>query len=385
MAKKQEKSSEKLTDLLLAKVGGVSIQDVEVKPMPTGLTILDIFAGGGIPDGGFNLLVGDSASGKSTLALQTAGAIQRNTEEDVKIIIVDTEKSIRTKRLVNLGVNPSDVIYWTRKDAKKPITIEAVFSELIDGLLDLKVKHKLETKFLIIWDSIAMTPAEAEEGEISKQATAQAVALTRGLRSYYQQMADHKISMLAINHYRDNVQMGQMYAPKPINALPKLRGSIPGGHQQIYAAQHLLELTTKKTIDDKEAEQYGFRGALVQGRFIKNKFTTPLVPFVMVLNVVSGFDNLLTNFGYLKQYGLIKQAGAFYELPGYDKKFYFKDLRKLYEGDEKFRKLFDEKVEELASILKSEIEKTPTSVESQNVVTIDASDEDYSEIDEQLA
>jgi len=335
-------------------IGGKKVSEVSVGKYSTGLKLLDTFAGGGFPDGGWCLIVGDSGSGKSTLTLQIAGNIQKN-YDDVDIIIVDTEKSIRADRLQALGLDPEKTIYWLRKDGK-PITIESVFNELIHDIIAYKVKNKDANRTIIIWDSIALTPAEGELEDIANQATLQAIALTKALKGYFQQLVDYKILVLAINHYRDTIKMGP-FQTKGVNELPKLRGTIPGGNQQIYAAQHLLELTTQKVFNEKDIKKFGYHGTYVQAQFIKNKFITPYNSFTLILSTATGFDDLMSRAELLVKGKVLQQKGAYLVMPGYDKTFYFKDIPKLYATDEKFKTIFDKISDAVLKKIEEELRK----------------------------
>ena len=335
-------------------IGGRKVSEITVGKYSTGIKLLDTFAGGGFPDGGWCLIVGDAGSGKSTLVLQIAGNIQKQ-YDDVDIIIVDTEKSIRADRTQALGLDPNRVIYWLRKDGK-PITIEAVFNELIHDIITYKVKNRDANRTIIIWDSIALTPAEGELEDIANQTTLQAVALTKALKGYFQQLVDYKILVLAINHYRDTIKMGP-FQTKGVNELPKLRGTIPGGNQQIYAAQHLLELTTQRVFNEKDIKKFGYHGAYVQGQFIKNKFITPFNPFTLILSTATGFDDLMTRAELLVKGKVLQQKGAYLAMPGYDKTFYFKDIPKLYSTDEKFKTIFDKISDAVLKKIEEELRK----------------------------
>lgn len=251
----------------------------------TGIPPLDKKLGGGIIIGGVVELIGLEASGKSTIAGMVAAEAQKR---DMPVVYLDTEAATSMARLKMLGVNTETLIYV------QPGCLEDVY-DTIAQVLTSKIKDKSwDGPALIIWDSLAQTPAkkeiEMEEGdEYTKEMAVRARVNSMGLRKLTMPIQNAQVTLLIVNQLRENV--GQTFGEKY---------SSPGGHAPKYAAIQRIRLSATNTVKIDEAR--GITGKKIQAKTIKNKAYTPLLEVDLIFNHSTGlFDLPLTMYEMLKE------------------------------------------------------------------------------------
>ncbi len=251
----------------------------------TGIPPLDKKLGGGIIIGGVVEIIGLEASGKSTIAGMVAAEAQKR---DMPVVYLDTEAATSMARLKMLGVNTEALIYV------QPGCLEHVYATIAQ-VLTSKIKDKSwEGPALIVWDSLAQTPAkkeiEMEEGdEYTKEMAVRARVNSMGLRKLTMPIQNAQVTLLIVNQLRENV--GQTFGEKY---------SSPGGHAPKYAAIQRIRLSATNTVKIDEAR--GITGKKIQAKTIKNKAYTPLLEVDLIFNHSTGlFDLPLTMYEMLKE------------------------------------------------------------------------------------
>lgn len=313
----------------------------EREKIETGIDILDCVSGGGFNVGSFVMIVGQPGTFKSTIVSQIIAHNQKKYNGEMLCVYYDTEASMTTKRLVQLGVtNPPIKPY-------DDITIEQLF-QTIEAMCAYKEAKNITIPSIIAWDSIANTSTLAERGtdNINSTMGLKQKLLSQLLPRYLPKMLKYKILLLSINQLRDKMQVGPYGAPSDLQHMSSVE--IPGGKAVKFNASHLLFLKNK---GDLKPEQYEFSGVQVEAQFIKNKSFSPYVPVNLLLDFKHGVDNFFTNYKLLSDFDKLK-TGAWNYLVAYpEKKFRTKDAKKIYNEDSKFKQIFDE---ELHNILKTE-------------------------------
>jgi len=343
----------------------------DIKQIPLGIDYLDLLLGGGIGESTFTVAVGYSGSFKSTIAIEVAKAFKRYNELS-PIIYIDTESAMTQHRLTSIGL-PNI----------KPITgftVEKVLAT-IDALGAWKeTKIKEDPKFkdvpiLVIWDSIANTPVEAEladgSTDVNKFIGLKARILSGNLPKTIEKMRKYKIALYAINQFRDKVSIGLFQSPSELKHMQHDK-TMPGGSSIMFNAAQMLEF---RTVEHKTAEEskYGFRHAKVEIKTVKNKFFPDGYKCRVIIDVARGVDNLYTNFELLSEHKRMT-VGAWNYLKSYpDKKFRTKDLRTVYQTDEAFRNAFDSEVKSLIQELKAKMSNFQS---IENHVETSSSDQD---------
>lgn len=252
--------------------------------IPTGIPTLDKKLGGGIIVGGCVEILGLEATGKSTLAAMVAAQAQKM---DIPVVYLDTEAATSMARLKMIGVNVEDMIYH------QPNCLEDVY-DTVGQILVTKIKDKsLDGPVLIIWDSLAQTPAkkeiEMEAGDpYDKEMAGRARINSMGLRKLTKPVQNAQVTFLIVNQVRENV--GQTFGEKY---------SSPGGHAPKFACIQRIKLDATNTVKIDEAA--GITGKKIKAKTIKNKAYTPLLETDLIFNHSTGlFDEGLTVYEELK-------------------------------------------------------------------------------------
>lgn len=160
-----------------------------------------------------------------------------------------------------------------------------------------------------------------------------------------QLMSDANIIMLIVNHLTTKIDIGGMPSAAVLNYL-KQDESMPGGSSAMFMADALLKVVPSTKLNpDKD---YGIKGFMVKGEFIKSRSNEAGVPFEMIFNQSKGFDNFYTNFNNLKKLKILQGNGrAYYFDFAPDIKFTQKNVKEIYETNEEFREGFDNLVQEI--------------------------------------
>lgn len=309
----------------------------EYEKIPTGIDLLDCMSGGGLPVGQFIQFVGLPGSFKSTLVAQYVGNAQKHFNGKMLCVYYDTEVTMTKKRLIQLGVcNPPLKPY-------DDITIEQLF-QTIEAMCAYKESKGIDIPSIIVWDSIANTSTlkERSTDEINQTLGLKQKLLSQLLPRYLPRLQSAKIQLIATNQLRDRLDVG-MYGPPP-----DLKGlgsfDIPGGKAIKFNCSTLLMLQNRAELKE---EQYGFRGYLLEAKFIKNKHFQPQIKFDLVTDFSKGIDNFFTNYKLLSENKRL-QTGAWNHLVTIpDVKFRTKDAKHLYNTDERFKQAFDKEVKDV--------------------------------------
>ena len=284
------------------KTGAIHILD-EIQYIDTGIPSLNyVISGrpltGGIPlSGKMTIMYGPDGAGKTSLINHTIAQAQK---KNIDIVYIDTERSITKPRLRQFGVDLDKLSYAT------PEYIEEVF-EVIEDVCSFRLAERDEKPTLIIWDSIAGTPAKQtlERGADEVEIAADAKAITRGLKRIRGKVKNSNVGLLLVNQARVNMDS---YGDTFI---------MPGG----YSLKHMVDLVLR--VNKLKV------GKRTDGQNIK--FSTPgknrlFRPFQST-DIFFDFDqcftreNIITAFvDFLVTIGMIGQSGAWcYSLAEADK------------------------------------------------------------------
>jgi RecA/RadA recombinase len=326
-----------LSDFIQDKVHISNDDGGSYEKLSTGIELLDAIAGGGFGIGTFSMIVGNPGTFKSALLAQTIGVNQHKYNGHILATYHDSETSMTTERLMNLGVNKPPVKPFTN------VTVESVF-KTIETLIAFKTQMNFtDWPILIGWDSIANTCTEKDKttDDINSTIGLKARMLSQLFPRYLDKLKNNKIALIAVNQLREKLEMGQFSQPSDLQHMGNK--DIPGGQAVKFNAFHLLFLRNR---GDLKFEQYGFNGIRLEAFFVKNKFFRPYVPITLIVNFNSGISNFWTNYNFLVDTKKI-QAGAWnFLLTLPEKKFRTKDAIDLYKSDSKFKEVFDKEVKE---------------------------------------
>jgi len=304
----------------------------------TGVDLLDHLSGGGFNVGGFTMVIGNPGSFKSTLMAQIIGYNQKVYNGQMLTVYFDTEASMTTKRLAQLGVkNPLIKPY-------SDCTVEKLFKTIEAICAYKQTKGLTEIPTIIVWDSIANTSTDAERGtdNINSTMGLKQKLISQLLPRYLNKMVESKICLLGINQMRDRLNVG-MYAPAP-DLMHTANFEIPGGKALKYNASHMLKLQNRGEI---KKEMYEFDGAKVEIEFLKNKAFSSYIKAPIIVDYKHGVSNFWTNYTLLVDNAQLKPGAWNYLIKYPEKKFRTKDAPETYETDPKFKEVFDNAVKEV--------------------------------------
>lgn len=295
-----------------------SVIPEEVQSITTGNIAIDYILGvGGLPLGRNIELFGDPSSGKSTLALQAAAALQKKIiEEDLDeyILYYDYENTIDTDYGVALGLkckskeeDPEN--YHKSWQLFQPNTLEQGTNHARKLIETGKVR-------LIIWDSVAeMTPASFFDDDTGKPTMAvRARLMSQFLQQTSAPLREHKCSQVFLNHSMVDIQTGGYGRP----AGPKK--TTPGGKALKFHASVRIEFSqigntkTKQRDAVTNSEQLVTASTDVKVKVVKNKVADPFRECTVRVRYGKGFDNFWTALQILLAHKKLpaQQAGYYY-------------------------------------------------------------------------
>ena len=225
--------------------------------IPTGSRWLDsIICKGkiaGIPVGKVVEIAGLEASGKSYMAAQIAANAQKM---GFNVIYFDSESALDSQFLANAGCDVGQLLY--------------VQAQSVEFVLET-IETTLSDRTLYIWDSLALTPANADlEGDFNPQSTMaqKPRILSKGTSKIVQSLANARSTVLILNQLKTNI------TSTPAEALVEPYFT-PGGKAIPYAASLRIWLTGRKSKASYVTDEKGFRiGSEVKARLKKSRFGT---------------------------------------------------------------------------------------------------------------
>jgi len=256
-----------LKDIINKKAGNeVAFNLVDDNPtdvsewIPTGSRWLDsIICKGkmaGIPVGKITEIAGLSASGKSYMAAQIAANAQK---QGIDVIYFDSESALDSDFLANAGCNVENILYVQAQ------SVEFVL-ETIEELLGQN-----DNKMLFVWDSLALTPANADlEGDFNPLSTMaqKPRILSKGMSKLVQPIANKHSTLLVLNQLKTNI------TSTPAEALVEPFFT-PGGKALPYAYSLRIWLTGRKSKASYVIDDNGYRlGSEVKAKLKKSRFGT---------------------------------------------------------------------------------------------------------------
>lgn len=311
---------------------GISIRST----IPTGIDVLDTILGGGVGTG-LVQLVGPPGSGKSALAVKVLATGQKKYPGKFIGVYIDSEESMTSNRLAQLGVNNPPINPYTG------VSVEKVF-QIVEGLCAFKDQNPelINYPSCIVWDSIAntLTDGGIEKEDPNSVLGQKARILSHLLPKYVTKLNKYNICLLAINQLRDKIDMGIFKTPNDLKFLGDKE--IPGGKSVKFNS---IQLFFFRPTGDVKGE-YGFSGTKVQGKSVKNKLFSPNIDIDLIFSFERGFSNFWTNFELLKNVKKIK-SGAWCKIVGYEEKSFRQiEAIKLYKEDAKFRDVYNKHVKD---------------------------------------
>lgn len=270
--------------------------------IPTGNMVLDHLIGGGVPKGRITQFYGQSMSGKTTAALQTAAMAQKHIREnklDQYILYLDYECALDETYAEALGLDINDERTFLML---RPDDFETGANMARDFIESGEVA-------LAIWDSVpSMIPSSVFEDEVGKAAVAPLPRVLAPFLGTLNPILNRtKAAAIFINHVGEKIGGMPGFGPPA-----KVR---PGGKALTYYSSVMVEFvgTTKE-----KGKVYNIFGEEVEVPIAtetkmvctKNKVGVPMREAKALVRYGEGFDNFWAAQKILENRRLIVSAGA---------------------------------------------------------------------------
>ena len=281
----------------------------------TGSTLLDLAIAnkpnGGIAVGRITEINGLESSGKSLIGAHILAETQK---KGGVAVYIDTETSVSQDFLKVIGVDVSSMLYLHLE------TVEDIFTAIEEIISKVRESDK-DRLVTILVDSVAAASTKVEmEADFDKDgwATAKAIIISKAMRKITQMIGRQKVALVFTNQLRQ--KLGVMFGDP---------WTTSGGKALPFHASTRIRLKNKGQIKDAKKNVIGMT---ILAQVIKNRLGPPLRKAEFPLYFESGIDDVGSWLTVMKDYKLVKQAGAWYNLTdnlGNEHKFQSKDFKQL--------------------------------------------------------
>lgn len=265
--------------------------------LPSGVFVVDYALLGGFPESSVIQFSGPESSGKSTMAVLLMRSAQKKYPSSIPVY-VDLEGSFDPKWAENLGLNMDQFLYVNPKHGE----------EAVDFTLSVL---KARESSLVVFDSLpAIVPVAGQErSSLDRAMCEQAILIGELIKRSINTIINeskrgHKITLVAINQYRDNV--GVFYGSKI---------KLPGGWWTKHGPTVTVDFLNKEAVDKSTGEilcnEHKFKitkcksGCCVKnGEFKINR--QPNHPFLGIGHV----DELDTVRTFCRSMGIVTGSGS---------------------------------------------------------------------------
>ena len=295
----------------------------------TGASMLDVAISnrpyGGLPVGRITEITGLEQSGKS---LVSAHLLAETQKLGGIAVLIDTENAVSREFLEAIGVDTTKLLYVAAE------TVEQCF-EYTETIIE-KVRTSSKDKYVtIVVDSVAAASTEKEmEADYGKDgyATDKAIIISKAMRKITNLIGRQKITLVFTNQLRQKM-----------NAMPfSDPWTTSGGKAIAFHASVRLRLKSMGTIKAKDTSGNDrIVGIKVRCQVVKNRMGPPLRSADFDIFFDRGIDNIGAWLGSMKDNGLVKQSGAWYEYTDIDTgeiiKYQAKDFPSMLEANPSVR------------------------------------------------
>ncbi len=252
----------------------------------------------GIPLGKVTVFAGESGAGKSYIC--SGNLIKNAQEQDIYVILVDTENALDEDWLKALGVDTSE-----NKLLKLNVAmiddVAKIISDFVKEYKTLSVEER--PKVLFVLDSLGMmlTPTDVnqfEAGEMKGDMGRKPKALTALVRNCVNMFGNLNIGLVATNH---TYASQDMFDPDD---------KISGGQGFIYASSIVVAMKKLKLKEDEDGNKISeVRGIRASCKIMKTRYAKPFesvqvkIPYDTGMNPYSGLTDMLEAKGLLTKDG----------------------------------------------------------------------------------
>lgn len=258
--------------------------DLKKRTTSTGSPFLDLKTGGGWAKGGFNLIVADGGTGKSSMALK---AIKEEQESTGKIgVYYDGEGTLEDSYIERMGVDKSKLLVVKGRN-------------LEDMLDSVELFSKADDVGVIVLDSIPIFVSSVVEAKSASEnnMAVEARKYTARMPIIEANCMSRDITLIGITSYK--LDPGAMGDPR----------KLPRGLWQYTMANLILDITKKEIIKDDFKNAIGH---VLDVRVKKSKLTSYNGKDVFSVNFYynEGFNKIEENVLLMLEKGIIHQGGG---------------------------------------------------------------------------
>lgn len=252
----------------------------------------------GVPLGKVTVFAGESGAGKSYIC--SGNIIKNAQEQDIYVILVDSENALDEAWLHALGVDTSEEKLLKLNMAM----IDDVAKTISEFMKEYKaMPHDERPKVLFVIDSLGMllTPTDVDQfeaGNMKGDMGRKPKALTALVRNCVNMFGSHNVGLVATNH---TYASQDMFDPDD---------KISGGQGFIYASSIVVAMRKLKLKEDEDGNKVsdvlGIRSAC---KVMKTRYAKPFesvqvkIPYSTGMSPTSGLVDLFEGKGILTKSG----------------------------------------------------------------------------------
>jgi recombination protein RecA len=293
----------------------------------TGSSLLDL-AISNRPDGGFPVgriveLQGMEASGKSLIV---AHALANTQKKGGLAVYIDTENALSEEFLTAVGVDVANMLYVPLE------TIEDSF-EAVENIIETVRKSSKNRLVTIALDSVSAATTKIEQDadyEKDGWATSKAILMSKAMRKITNIIAKQRVLLICTSQLRE--KMGVMFGDKYTTS---------GGKALGFHASCRIRLKGVGKLKSGSGKTEQIIGVQTEAQVIKNRMGPPFKKATFDIYFSSGIDDYNSWLTLMKDYGVIKQSGAYYtivnEETGEEIRFMSKDWKGMLANDEELK------------------------------------------------
>ena len=266
----------------------------------TGNAMLDVAISnrpyGGFPVGRICEITGLEQSGKSLLSAHILAETQR---KGGVAVLIDTETAVSREYLEAIGVDISKLLYVSVD------TVEGIF-EACETIIEKVRTGDKDRLVTIVVDSVAAASSKKEmEADYDKDgyATDKAIIISKAMRKITNMIGRQSIALVFTNQLRQKM-----------NAMFGDPWTTSGGKALAFHSSVRLRLKNMGQL--KQGDR--IVGIKVRCQVVKNRMGPPLRSADFDIFFDRGIDNYGAWLGMMKDNGIVKQSGAWYEYTDID-------------------------------------------------------------------
>lgn len=211
----------------------------------TGRPSIDYVTDGGLPKGRLILIAGEPSAGKSSLTIQLAEKFGD------KILYADTEATLTSDYLVDLGADPSKFNHF--------------IPETTETMCDI-IRKQIPNYNVIIVDSINNSASDEQVQKTAGEKTManRASVLSNQLPILISLANQYNTTIIILSQVRDNMNKANKYSPDTV---------IPGGNSLHHNSSMTLELFISSKKEKEEKGGLGNKDKVIEGNMVRIKCT----------------------------------------------------------------------------------------------------------------